>query len=341
MPTPTVSVVVPTHHPDRLAGLHAAVDSVRRQDPAPDEIIVVVDHHPALADRITRELPDVTVLANAYQRGVSGNRNTGAEHAHGDLVVFCDDDVVAHPGWLAGLVAAFDDPSVIGAGGGIAPAWQQRQPEWFPDEFRWAVGGSYAGQPDRPGPVRNVWSASMAVRRTAFRQAGGFRTGFGKVGDRARPEDTELCLRMSAVTGGRWWYVPQAMISHGVPASHSTFRYFLRRCFAEGRGKIAMAALLDGAPSLGAEQDYLRRTLPRALRREAGAAVRGAGRGRGAARRHAARVGAILAGTAAAAAGALTETAVSARPSTRTTPPTGTTPAGTAATTRPTIGAQR
>ncbi|WJK34794.1 glycosyltransferase [Solwaraspora sp. WMMA2065] len=300
MRPPTVSVVVPTHHPDRLAGLRSAVDSVRRQDLEPAEIIVVVDHHPALADRIRRELPTVTVLGNAYQRGVSGNRNTGARHAGSDLVVFLDDDVVAHPGWLAGLVAAFTDPTVVGAGGAIEPAWERHQPGWFPAEFRWAVGGSYAGQPVRPGPVRNVWSASMAVRRDAFLTAGGFRTGFGKVSNRARPEDTELCLRMAAVTGGQWWYVPQAVISHGVPATHSTFRYFLRRCFAEGRGKVMMAGLLDGAPSLGAEQDYLRRTLPAALRREIGATLRGRGH------RHVARAGAILAGTAAAATGALT-----------------------------------
>ncbi|MFV2022247.1 glycosyltransferase family 2 protein [Micromonospora sp. LOL_023] len=309
MRPPSVSVVVPTHHPDRFTGLRTAIDSVRGQNPPPAEIIVVVDHHPALAERITRELPDVTVLANAYQRGVSGNRNTGAEHAHGELVVFLDDDVVAHPGWLAGLVAAFDDPTVVGAGGGIEPAWERTQPAWFPDEFRWAVGGSDAGQPTDPGPVRNVWSASMAVRRSAFLAAGGFRTGFGKVGNRARPEDTELCLRMSTVTGGQWWYVPQSVISHGVPASHSTFRHFLRRCVAEGRGKILMARLLDGTASLGAEQDYLRGTLPHALRREVTSALRRDGG------RPAARAGAILAGTAAAATGALIELAAAPTPS--------------------------
>ncbi|MFY1633533.1 glycosyltransferase family 2 protein [Solwaraspora sp. WMMB335] len=298
---PTISVVIPTHHPDRLAGLRAAVDSVRRQEPPPAEVIVAVDHHPQLLARIARELPGVTVLGNAYRQGVSGNRNTGAFAARGELIAFLDDDVVAHPGWLAGLTAAFDDPAVIGAGGRIEPAWEHRQPDWFPDEFRWTVGGSYAGQSDRPGPVRNVWSAGVAVRRETFLSVGGFRTGFGKVGNRARPEDTELCLRMSAASGGRWWYVPHAVISHGVPVTRSTFRYFLRRCFAEGRGKIMMAGLLDGAPSLDAEQDYLRRTVPHALRREIAAALRGRGN------RHAARAGAILAGLGAAGVGALVE----------------------------------
>nr|BFE71392.1 hypothetical protein GCM10020092_046930 [Actinoplanes digitatis] len=71
----------------------------------------------------------------------------------------------------------------------------------MPAEFLWAVGGSYAGMPTSTAPIRNVWSASMVVRRETFLAVGGFRTGFGKLGNQNRPEDTELCLRMSALAG--------------------------------------------------------------------------------------------------------------------------------------------
>ena len=54
------------------------------------------------------------------------------------------------------------------------------------------------GMPTVTAPIRNVWSASMVVRRETFMAVGGFRTGFGKLGGQNRPEDTELCLRMSA-----------------------------------------------------------------------------------------------------------------------------------------------
>src|SRR3954447_9366274 len=144
----------------------------------------------------------------------------------------------------------------------------------MPEEFLWAVGGSYAGMPTRTAQIRNVWSASMIVRREVFTAVGGFRVGFGKLGDQNRPEDTELCLRMSALAGGHWMYVPDAVIRHEVPASRSTFGFFLRRCYAEGRGKVAMAGLLDGAESLGSERDYLR-SLPRAVIRNLVAATRG------------------------------------------------------------------
>jgi hypothetical protein len=198
------------------------------------------------------------------------------------------------------------DPAVIGTGGGIAPAWEGAEPTWLPAEFLWAVGGSYAGMPTSTARVRNVWSASMVVRRDTFLSVGGFRTGFGKLGSQNRPEDTELCLRMSALAGGHWMYVPAAMIRHEVPASSSTFGFFLRRCYAEGRGKVAMAGLLDGSQSLGSERDYLR-SLPRAVLRNLVAATRGRGA------HHALKAGGVLAGVAAAGIGGVVETVAARR----------------------------
>jgi glucosyl-dolichyl phosphate glucuronosyltransferase len=296
------SVVIPTHTERRWASLTRTVASALAQDHAPAEVVVVVDHNPGLYARVKAELPGVTVLENTSERGASGNRNTGAFHSRTPLIAFLDDDTVASPAWLGGLVAPFADPAVVGAGGGILPAWERTRPRWLPDELLWTVGVSYAGMPTSIAEIRNVWSASMMVRREAFTAVGGFRAGFGKLGDQNRPEDTELCLRISAATGGRWMYVPDAVISHEVPVGRSTFRFFLRRCYAEGRGKVQMAALLPPAEKLGAEQEYLRRTLPRAVARNLAAA----GTGRGA--YHALRAATVVAAVAAAGVGGGVET---------------------------------
>ena len=305
-PRPAVSIVIPTHSEQRWSALVRTVASAKSQQYAPAEIVVVVDHNPALYLRARRDLGGVTVLENLYSQGVSGNRNTGAFHTHTSLIAFLDDDTVAGPGWLGSLVAPFTDPAVIGTGGGINPDYEGKSPRWLPDEFLWAVGGSYAGMPTTTARIRNVWSASMVVRREAFLAVGGFRTGFGKLGSQNRPEDTELCLRMSAHSGGHWMYVPEATIRHSVPASRSTFGFFLRRCYAEGRGKVAMAGLLDGSRSLGSERDYLR-SLPRAVVRNLVAATRGRGA------HHALKAGGVLAGVAAAGVGGVIETVQSRR----------------------------
>jgi GT2 family glycosyltransferase len=274
-----VTIVIPTHSDQRWASLIRTIASARAQRHAPAEVVVVVDHNPALFARVQRSLEGVTALHNVYARGASGTRNTGAFHAGTSLIAFLDDDTVASPDWLGHLMVPFADPTVIGAGGGITPAWSAAQPRWMPDELLWTVGVSYAGMPTTTAPIRNVWSASMMVRRNAFTSVRGFRDGFGKLGDQNRPEDTELCLRLSAATGGRWMYVPDAVIDHEVPAGRTTFRFLLRRCYAEGRGKVQMARLLPRSQDLGTERDYLRRALPRAVRHNLLAASQGRGMG--------------------------------------------------------------
>jgi glucosyl-dolichyl phosphate glucuronosyltransferase len=297
---PAVSIVIPSHNEKRWPQLVRTVASARSQTAEAAEIVVVVDHNQALYRRARRDLAGVTVLENLYAAGVSGNRNTGAFHTTTPLIAFLDDDVTAEPDWLTRVVVPFTDPQVVGAGGGICPEFHDVQPRWMPDEFLWAVGGSYTGMPLITSRVRNVWSASMVVRREAFLAVGGFRTGFGKLGNQNRPEDTELCLRMSA-GGGHWMYVPGARIRHDVPAARSTFGFFLRRCYAEGRGKVQMNGLNAGIDSLGDERDYLR-SLPKAVIRD----IAAASRGRGVA--HALRAGSVVAGVAAAGWGGAVET---------------------------------
>ncbi|WP_432985952.1 glycosyltransferase family 2 protein [Dactylosporangium sp. CA-233914] len=259
----SVSVVIPCYSERRWDQLVAAVASAWAQQPRPERVVVVVDHNDALLARAAHELPEGTVVvANESQRGASGARNTGVRHTTSPVIALLDDDATARPGWLAGLLAPFADPAVVGTGGAIAPAWEQGRPRWFPDEFLWVVGASYRGMPTGPARVRNVWSESMAVRRDAFLAVGGFRVGFGKVGERARPEDTDLCLRMGA-DGGAWVYNPASVIDHLVPAARSTLRFFVARSANEGRGKIELARLNLGRESLGSEQDYARE-LPRA-----------------------------------------------------------------------------
>jgi len=269
-----VSVVIACHSMDRWSHTIAAIDSSLGQQPRPRHVIVVVDNNIELYDRLLTESRDMIVLHNTGERGASATRNLGVEYAVTSLVAFLDDDAVARPGWLLRLIAPFVDPSVIGTGGGIAPAWEGTVPAWFPSEFGWAVGASYRGMPRTPQRVRNVWSGNMAVRRASFDAVAGFRRGFGKLGNTSRPEDTDFCIRVTTAVGGSWMYVPDAWVDHRVPQERGTFRFFVRRCYAEGRGKIAMSRLLGSDGSLGTEGDYLRRTLPSGVRRGVSIAVR-------------------------------------------------------------------
>jgi hypothetical protein len=277
---PTVSVVIAAFSMDRWADLQAAVASVLAQTVPLQDLVVVIDHHPDLLARARRGLAGATVIPNACGRGASGGRNTGVRASQGEVVAFLDDDAVASATWLESLLQHFSSPDVVGVGGRLDPLWAGPAPRWFPPEFGWAVGVSYLGMPEDAAPVRNVWSGNMAIRRQVFDAIGGFRAGFGKVGGRPRPEDTDLCIRAAAARSrGTWVYEPAGIAWHRVPACRAAPGFFLRRCFHEGRGKAALAALNGVAESMSAERRYTRHLLPagivRGLRELAGGDVFG------------------------------------------------------------------
>jgi cellulose synthase/poly-beta-1,6-N-acetylglucosamine synthase-like glycosyltransferase len=262
MSCPSVSVVIPACSLDRWDSLYEAVASVQAQTVQALETVVVIDHHPELMAKAASELPGVTVIANAGTRGASGARNAGAAASRGEMLAFLDDDAIASPNWLESLLQHFKDPKVVGAGGRLEPLWKTRRPQWFPQEFDWAVGCSYMGMPDSATIVRNVWSNAMAIRRQAFDAVGGFRDDFGKIGAWNRPEDTDLCLRTAEYDGGGTWiYEPNAIVGHQVPAERTTRRHVRSRCYYEGQGKATLASLNGISESTSTERQYARYVL--------------------------------------------------------------------------------
>lgn len=273
---PTVSVIIPAFSMDRWDDLCRAVASVRAQRVEVLKTVVAIDHNPELMSKAIRELDGVKVVANTGSRGASGTRNSGVAASDSQVLAFLDDDAIAYPGWLEALLQHFSDPSVVGVGGRLEPMWKTDRPQWFPVEFDWAVGCSYRGMPESVARVRNVWSNNMALRRQIFESIGGFRDSFGKVGDRSRPEDTDLCLRAAACNGdGVWKYEPSAIAGHQVPAERTTLKYFLRRCYLEGQGKAALASFNGVNQSTSAEREYARSVLPKGIVRGLGEMAHG------------------------------------------------------------------
>jgi glycosyltransferase involved in cell wall biosynthesis len=285
-----VSVIICAFTEQRWDELLRAVNEAACQEPAPDEIIVVIDHNPALLERATRALPEAKVIPNRESQGLSGGRNSGVAAAAGDILVFMDEDAWPQPGWLAALLDAYQGPQVLGVGGAIDPDWENGRPAWFPPEFDWVVGSTYLGMPERPSPVRNLIGANMSFRRSAF-AGNGFSDGIGRVGSfPAGGEETEFSIRIrQRQPEGVLMYLPQARVHHRVPANRARFAYFAARCYAEGLSKAVVTRLVGARDGLGNERTYTFKTLPRGVLRGVGQALRGDLSGL-------ARAGAIVAG---------------------------------------------
>jgi len=271
------TVVICTYTERRWDDVVAAIASLRVQTVPPVQIVVVVDHNDALRDRLVDHAPDLKVVDSGGQPGLADARNTGVGLATGDVVAFLDDDAVAAPDWLEHMLDAYVDETVLGVGGRVEPAWEKGRPVSLPEEFWWVVGCSYRGLPEHTAAIRNPIGAGMSVRREVLELAGGFSTDLGRVLNvPAGCEETELCIRAAArVEGGRFLYEPRAIVHHRVPAERVSWAYFRSRCFAEGRSKAVVTALVGAGPALAAERSYVVRTLPRGICRGLGETIRG------------------------------------------------------------------
>ena len=265
---PAVSVIVCCYTEARWDDVVAAVKSLGEQTVTPDEVLVVVDHNPALAVRARAGLDAVRVLENDRRAGLSGARNTGVAAATGEIVAFLDDDARADPRWLERMLDCYADPAVAAVGGHAEPAWPYGEaPAHLPPELYWVIGCGYRGQPTERAEVRNVMGCAMSFRRSRIVELGGFAEHVGRTASLPLGcEETELCIRLrQRDPAARVLLEPAATVRHRVTPDRVTWRYLRRRCWAEGLSKAAVATLVGAGDALSAEQSYLASTVSRAL----------------------------------------------------------------------------
>jgi GT2 family glycosyltransferase len=185
--TPRISIAVCTR--DRPGLLARALETLARQAPAPDEILVV-DNAPT--DGATRQLvldrfPDVRYVLEPVP-GLDYARNRALGEAVGDVVAFIDDDAVAAPDWAEALRRNFTDPRVAVCTGRIEPLSTETEGQrLFEANGGFSRGLARIRLPEDAGrPLHGrlapliAWAISVgcgcsyAVRRDTARALGGF-----------------------------------------------------------------------------------------------------------------------------------------------------------------------
>ena len=274
VPGQRISAVICAYTERRWDHLARGVAALRAQTAPVHEVLVVIDGNRELQARADREL-EATVIPNTREQGAAGARNTGVARTSGDLIAFVDDDALPALDWAAAMLAAHTDPTVLGVGGSLEPAWATGRPRWFPEEFDWVVGCSYIGM--TPGPIRNPIAANMTVRRDVFESIGGFQEAVSRrASNVGGTEETDLAIRaLREFPDGHWLYLPEARALHAVSPDREEWTYFMRRCWGEGQAKAAMVEAVGTGDGLSSERSYATRTLPAGVARHLAAGVRG------------------------------------------------------------------
>jgi len=164
-----VAVVVPLF--DHAAHVADAV----RAGAVIGPVTVVDDASTDAGAEVAREA-GARVIRRKENGGPSVARNQGAAATVGDVIVFIDADCVPEPGTLETMLRHFADPAL----GAVAPRIRERGLREAGRLGRYQEARSPLDLGEEPGPVRPdakvsyVPTATLAVRRAAFEEVGGF-----------------------------------------------------------------------------------------------------------------------------------------------------------------------
>ncbi len=258
--SPTVSVVVPVK--DRADELRRCLQSLARVRYPREklEIVVVDDGSCDESASVARSLGASVISSGGHGRGAAAARNQGAAVADGEILAFIDSDCTASEGWLAELVASFEDEDVVAVGGRV----EGMHGASSLDRYEAEMSSLCLGKRDRSGQAGKdtfyLPSCNLLVRRRGFALARGFREEL-QVG-----EDVDLTWRLRD-RGDKIVYTPRGRIFH---EHRNRLGPFLRRRFQYGTSEgllhtlhperrkkivlpaaLALAALLAAASFLG------------------------------------------------------------------------------------------
>jgi glycogen synthase len=196
MVEPQVSIVVVTS--DRTVDLRRCLVALRTHlavpGTPPTEVLTVHPPHDHASMAMVRaEHPDVGVHV-AARRHISEQRNVGARHARGDVVVYLDDDAWPRPDWLCTLLAAFTDARVLAASGPVFRGNGSLQCERLAASPIGRLVALDDGEPVPAGMFPSFSGCNLAVRRRALFAVGGFDENLPY-----QPDDMDLCCRLFAL----------------------------------------------------------------------------------------------------------------------------------------------
>lgn len=204
----SVSVVIPTYK--REDDLVRTIRSVLAQ-PGDFEVLVVdqTSRHSVQTEAYLRSVDDPRFHHHLVgPPSLTAARNYGIEHSTGDVIVFVDDDVELHDGFLSFHTESYHDDRVGAVAGRVIGPTEP--PASRPAYLAWT--GFRQGSFDCPyeAEATLVRGCNMSFRRRAIEEAGGFDGRF--VGNAIREDfDAALAVRSK---GWKIVYRPAAALDH-------------------------------------------------------------------------------------------------------------------------------
>jgi N-acetylglucosaminyl-diphospho-decaprenol L-rhamnosyltransferase len=297
-----LDVVTVSYHSREL--LRACLEALRAHPPSIPMSVVVVDNdsRDGTDEMVTREFPEVDLIACPENIGFAAATNLGASRGTARYLLALNPDTAVTEGALDKVLAVLEDhPEVAVVGPRLLRpdlTLDHASRRSFPTPLsalghftglgRRAQSGrlaAYRAPEVESGPVDAVNGAFMLMRRSAFEDAGGFDEGYWMY-----MEDLDLSYRLRQ-RGWLSWYEPSSTVMHvkggtvGGPRPlrlnwhfHRGMGRFYRRHYASQRPRAMNALVYLGIAvklAASAAQSLLRRSLARRRHRRPAMAAKG------------------------------------------------------------------
>ena len=211
-----VSVILPTLGRGDL--LCETISNILEQDYPDYEVIVVDQNDPSASCVAELASGDPKVRRfNIEEKGLPNARNYGVSKAKGEIVVFCDDDVILSEGFISHHARNYGDEAVAGVAGRVLARDQH-----FADQrlehnqariakIRWFGLCQYDNFDSKIRTYADIaQGCNMSFRKEVILKLGGFDKRFG---GSAHLEETDFCIRLRNA-GYRMVFDPKAELIH-------------------------------------------------------------------------------------------------------------------------------
>ncbi len=255
-----ISVIVPTHN--RVSSLKRLLDNLESLAHETNFEIVVVDNNSSdttksLVQSLGAKVRYVFEGSTSFTRA----RNTGAENAQGDILLYLDDDVEVLPGSLSEIAEFFTSRNKCGVlGGKVLPEYEATPPPWSLELQESFNGWSLFDLGDTAIETHAVPGPMMAIRKKAFEEVGGFPSDTIGVETNADartfkklyigPGDYGFC-HLCNEKGYETHYSPSIGVRHHISEVRFGREFWLSRLIGEAHYHAITARKMPGLEFLG------------------------------------------------------------------------------------------
>jgi len=237
------SVAICTYN--RCGFLKDSIKAVSEQQTDFEYEVLVVDNNSSddtksVVEDMCRLYSNVRYIHEPNQ-GLSYARNRALHEAAGEIIAYTDDDGLAQPGWLQGLIDEFGDTQVGGVAGKITLDLPKDAPSWLKPELHPYLAAYDKGTESIE--TSEFYGCNFAVRRELAIELGEFSVELGFNGGELLPgEETDLARRM-ILADHKIRYAPSAIVIHRISLSRLSEDWFRKRLRQQGRIEVLIGTI--------------------------------------------------------------------------------------------------